>query len=107
MTLDEAIRHAEEVADICEYDASKWDITDAYEQSVACGLGKCAEEHRQLVEWLKDYKKLKEKEEPKRPIINRGFVLCPSCDICIRYPIADKYTRCPYCGQALKWENEE
>ena len=63
MTLDEAIRHAEEVADTCEYDASKWDMTDAYEQSVACGLGKCAEEHRQLAEWLQDYKRLLEYDD--------------------------------------------
>lgn len=38
MTLDEAIKHAEEVAD------GKCD--------------KCAEEHRQLAEWLRDYKKI-------------------------------------------------
>lgn len=60
MTLDEAIRHAEEVAETCEYDASKWDMTDAYEQSVACELGKCVEEHRQLAEWLKELKTLRQ-----------------------------------------------
>lgn len=38
MTLDEAIKHTEEVAN------GKCD--------------KCAEEHRQLAEWLKDYKRL-------------------------------------------------
>ena len=58
MTLDEAIKHAEEVADTCEHDAKSWDKTDAYESHVACGIGKCGEEHRQLAEWLKDYKRL-------------------------------------------------
>ncbi len=47
MTLDEAILHAEEVADY-----------DAYGEKQC----KCAEEHRQLAEWLKDYKRLLERE---------------------------------------------
>lgn len=62
MTLDEAIKHCEEVADSCKYNAKLWDMTDAYESHVACGIGKCAEEHRQLAEWLKDYKRLLEQE---------------------------------------------
>ena len=43
MTLDEAIKHAEEVAEEkrCE---------------------KCAKEHRQLAEWLKELKQLREQE---------------------------------------------
>ena len=59
MTLDEAIKHAEEVADVCESEASKYDMTDAYESYVACQDGKCAKEHRQLAEWLKELKQLK------------------------------------------------
>lgn len=60
MTIDEAIKHANEVADLCEYEASKYDMTDAYESHVACQEGKCAEEHRQLAEWLKELKQLRE-----------------------------------------------
>ena len=60
MTLDEAIKHAEEVADVCEFEASKYDMTDAYESHVACQEGKCAEEHRQLAEWLKELKQLRD-----------------------------------------------
>ena len=56
MTLDEAIKHADEVADTCEHDAKSWDMTDAYESHVACGIGKCAEEHRQLSMWLRELK---------------------------------------------------
>ena len=43
MTIDEAIKHAEEVAE---------------EQVKRCE--KCAEEHRQLAEWLKELKQLRE-----------------------------------------------
>lgn len=59
MTLDEAIKHSEEVADVCEFEASKYDMTDAYESHVACQEGKCAEEHRQLAEWMKELKQLR------------------------------------------------
>ena len=62
MTLDEAIKHAEEVADVCEFEASKYDMTDAYESYVACQDGNCAKEHRQLAEWLKELKQLREQE---------------------------------------------
>ena len=45
MTLDEAIEHSEEMAKIhCV-------LKNKYNQ-------KCAEEHRQLADWLKDYKRL-------------------------------------------------
>ena len=51
MTLDEAIKHAEEVA-------------DSYNNTVPdCD---CAEEHRQLAEWLKDYKRLREQTESEK-----------------------------------------
>ena len=45
MTLDEAIQHCKEVA--IEYEAKG----ECYE---------CGKEHRQLAEWLEDYKRLKE-----------------------------------------------
>lgn len=55
MTLEEAIIHAEEVADRCE-------VTD--------GDRPCAEQHRQLAEWLKELA-----ERRKQPEIIR----CGNC----------------------------
>ena len=54
MTLDEAIKHAEEVAEEkrCE---------------------KCGEEHRQLAEWLKELKQLR-KQEPCDDTVSREAV---------------------------------
>ena len=60
MTIDEAICHSEEVAEQNE---------ELY--AMHCKMGvvgepkckKCAEEHRQLAEWLKDYKRLLNKEK--------------------------------------------
>ena len=66
MTLDEAIRHAEEVAD--GYDRiKKIKAVTEYE----C---QCAREHRQLAEWLKDYKRLLE-QKPCTDAISRQDAL--------------------------------
>ena len=62
LSIDEAIAHAREVADTCEYEASKYDMTDSYEREVAYQEGKCAEEHEQLAEWLEELKALREEK---------------------------------------------
>ena len=59
LSIDEAIAHAREVADTCEYEASKYDMSDSYEREVAYQEGKCAEEHEQLAEWLEELKALR------------------------------------------------
>ena len=62
MTLDEAIKHAEEVAEEkrCE---------------------KCGEEHRQLSEWLKELKQLRKQEKTGHWIdhSDEGYVECSNC----------------------------
>ena len=60
MTIDEAIKHAEEVAEELEEEAVKGccDDTEIMNKCI-----ECASEHRQLAEWLKDYKQLKEQVE--------------------------------------------
>ena len=54
MTLDEAIKHAEEVANECTvyFRTSDNEVTQIPSQ--------CAEEHRQLAEWLKELKRVRE-----------------------------------------------
>ena len=54
MTLDEAIRHAEEVAERYKWFEENYLYNKEYKES--------AEEHRQLAEWLKELKQLKEQE---------------------------------------------
>lgn len=65
MTLDEAIKHSEEVADKKKREKQKWNkwLESDYDhravaEKVSCEL--CAEEHRQLAEWLKELKQLRE-----------------------------------------------
>lgn len=60
MTIDEAIKHCEEV--IVE-NLEKTKDRNASDP-IAINCFECAEEHRQLAEWLKDYKRLLE-QEPK------------------------------------------
>lgn len=52
MTIDEAIKHAEEVAD--NHDRIKQIKAVTLEEC------RCANEHRQLAEWLKELKQLRE-----------------------------------------------
>lgn len=108
MNLDEAIKHCEEVADY-----------DCYNEKQL----KCAEEHRQFAEWLKDYKRLKEQEpsvapKPKigrwiktpKAVMGEGYMwYCDKCehqvyqDSSRPYP-SEKY--CPNCGAEMA-ESEE
>lgn len=63
MTLDEAIQHAEEVAE------NKYGLADAYhtdegvylEEETECRM--CAEEHAQLAAWLKELKAYRAQEQ--------------------------------------------
>ena len=60
MTLDEAIKHAEEVAE----EHTKYNFYGGYES-----CDEIAEEHRQLAEWLKELKAYKDFED-------KGYVMC-------------------------------
>lgn len=86
MTLDEAIKHAEEAAeenqrvvdtgivfDGITIDMLFCDDTEVIEEHLA-NYQRCAEEHRQLAEWLKDYKRLLE-QVPCEDAIRRQAVL--------------------------------
>jgi hypothetical protein len=56
MTLEEAIIHAEDQAELLEESARGCDLTDRVEKEIAYKSGKCAAEHRQLAAWLKELK---------------------------------------------------
>lgn len=93
MTLDEAIKHAEDVASANE---QKIESIDNYIGSYYTGEKdkciKCAEEHRQLAAWLRDYKRLL--------AIDAGVdVKCGNC----RWD-GVKGERCFTCYQYSNWE---
>ena len=63
LTLEEAIVHAKEVADMNYNDAEKFDSNDSVENYMKANCIKCAEEHEQLAKWLEELKSYKEAEE--------------------------------------------
>lgn len=78
MTLDEAINHAEEVAeenrniDEEELGLIYCDDTECIENHKKRCF-KCADEHEQLAEWLRDYKRLLE-QQPCEDCVSRAEV---------------------------------
>lgn len=63
MTIDEAIKHAEETARELEYSCNLWKrLADERVVSLPSdyeSCKNCAEEHRQLAKWLKELKRLR------------------------------------------------
>ena len=58
MTLDEAIRHCEEVAE--NYRCQRDDAADINDVGIASDCQNCADEHEQLASWLRELKELRE-----------------------------------------------
>ncbi|MBP5432179.1 hypothetical protein [Ruminococcus sp.] len=71
MTIDEAIKHAEEVVTEKE-DNARWELTSTWQDECK----QCAEEHRQLAEWLRELKALRSTLE-----------LCKKCQYVSECPI--------------------
>lgn len=101
MTIDEAIKHCEEVAEkYCEK------VEEGLTADDFCDS--CASEHRQLAEWLKELKKLK--TEHKGKWINNknaddageGYFICSNC----KNDVYDVTAFCPNCGADMT-ESEE
>nr|DAV52041.1 MAG TPA: hypothetical protein [Caudoviricetes sp.] len=63
LTLEEAIVHTKEVADMNYNDAEKFDSNDSVENYMKANCMKCAEEHEQLAKWLEELKSYKDLEE--------------------------------------------
>ena len=59
MTLEEAILHCEKVASCCESAYEKNPVMNGYIERFYNNK-ECAEEHRQLAEWLKELKAFRE-----------------------------------------------
>ena len=62
MTLDEAILHCEEVAEINE--SAAYNIEHDNWMAIA-KCQKCAEEHRQLAEWLKELRERRQNDRER------------------------------------------
>lgn len=101
LTLDEAIKHAKEVADMNYNDAEKFDSNDSAENYMKANCMECAEEHEQLAEWLEELKSYKEAEE-------QGLLVRLPCKEAYTqygnyvYLIADcEIVKCVHCGLGI------
>ncbi len=113
MTLEEAIKHCEEVAE--KYDTELNLINCGISNESCDNCLECAAEHRQLAEWLTELKEMRRKPEPR--LVNYesdgdadgypvyDYARCPNCDHWFE-DSDDSWEAnyCPYCGQALEWE---
>lgn len=62
LTLDEAIKHAKEVAEK-NYRGADFESIDSVDDDIKANCIKCAEEHEQLAEWLEELKSYKDLDE--------------------------------------------
>ena len=88
MTLEEAIKHCEEKE----------------KEQALNGCFACAEEHKQLTEWLKDYKRLLE-ERPQGEWIKhstyKDVLICSKCNHGSNQ-FYDTFNFCRNCGAAMQ-----
>lgn len=77
MTLDEAIKHAEEVAKEKENEAQDLEYSKLDWKHGANQCSECSKEHRQLAEWLKELKQLRKQKKTGLWIDNshEGYVV--------------------------------
>lgn len=123
MTLDEAIKHCDELTEAHDKLCKRYDDASGYSRSHNEAIRtsdakkheKCSQDFRQLTERLKDYKRLKEKDEA-RMVRYEGdgyadgemvydCAFCPNCDHEIEVDSENWGCMfCPECGQRLRWE---
>ena len=98
MTLDEAIKHAEEVAEEKEEQAWEAQLQEEYRT-----CKDCAKEHRQLAEWLKELKQLRKQTKTGHWIDNfNGTISCSCCHTWFHNDDRYSYIHyCPNCGARM------
>lgn len=100
MTIDEAIRHCEEVAEENVAQANRIDMqsmSDALDKYVA-GCRECAANHIQLAEWLKELKELKETKQ--NTIIHAYWIRGKECGFKTHNPT----WYCSNCGSSIRYD---
>ena len=104
MTIEEAIKHAEEVA-IDRTEAANNTPTEYSDYINICR--ECAAEHEQLAEWLKDYKRLLEERQtgewiPREiEMFSSNKLMTYTCNLC-DHSYSLMFNFCPNCGSDMR-----
>ena len=85
MTIDEAIKHCEEVA--WENDRKAMCVEEAYQTTEQQNCEQCASDHRQLAAWLRDLR------QAKAIILDMSYTLEVLCD---KVNAEIGCSKCPY-----------
>ena len=93
LTIESAIKHAEEVAEEKERDARFYTFSRPYNYRKESSE-KCAAKHRQLARWLKDYKRLLERE-PCEDAISRAEAIRIASGYCYYTNIPKELEKLP------------
>ena len=114
MTIEEAIKHCREKAEELANASGEAELQGCDREALKCS--KCAEEHRQLAEWLKDYKRLLEPKTGhwiKEKTIDGWDGHSYQCSVCGRsihldavVEVLADYPYC-HCGAKMQAEREE
>ena len=106
MTLEEAIIHAKQIAEMKRIEAT------SYENELDIGYCvKCAEEHEQIASWLTELKKIKEQKQGKWEFVGDNCFMCKACGYVadanwlrgwrVHTYDSEYPTACPKCGAKL------
>ena len=84
MTLEEAIKHCEEVAEENEKDAEQFKRIKATQDMIS-HCYECAEEHRQLAEWLRALKEIWDSGDCNDCLHQNNCTIRPQLGQMVRY----------------------
>ena len=110
MTLDEAIKHCLEVAEQNDFETRVYDeLNKLGNEEYRNNHCQCAEDHRQLAEWLTELKEakrlLKAAVEDIRYLINHAKQNGKACDRC-KYG-NEMYCYADDCSNDAKWQHAD
>ena len=96
MTLEEAIIHAKQVAEMKRIEAT------SYKNKLDSGYCvKCAEEHEQIASWLTELKTIKEQKQGEWIMHSDKVGLSVECPFCHKEMAGDDLNYCCKCGAKL------
>ena len=119
ITLDKAIKHAEEVSESNEERIKSGFYKEGSRPEAECR--ECAEDHRQLASWLKEYKELKELTGKlafirevgfwKQSGMNSEIYRCSNCRVQVSKNLLIQngeciFKFCPCCGARMERTEE-